>query len=290
MVDAPPDEVGAPPDVAAGAELSGAVEAGTRVVAAPWADCVVLHPAAMSTAAPTDRTARRGRAGRDVLSMLMAEQRTRWLSRVVAIRSAWLAVSCGVRRIGLPVDQLPDDSLLAGFGGGDQEVTVAFVRRFQRRVYGVARTVVGDAALAEDVSQQAFERAWRHASAYDARRGSVASWLMTITRNLAIDATRLRRAQPVDPAELLLQIGARTEGADRDTLARESADELRTALSQLPPEQARALVLAGIGGLSASEVAAAERIPLGTAKTRIRTAMRRLRVDLEQSAEGQHGT
>jgi RNA polymerase sigma factor (sigma-70 family) len=187
----------------------------------------------------------------------------------------------------MPVDELPDDSLLAGYGASDPDVTVAFVRRFQRRVYGVARTVVGDATLAEDVAQQAFERAWRHAGAYDARRGSVTSWLMTITRNLAIDATRVGRAHPVDPAELLLRVNVGADGADQAALSRIVADDLRSALTRLPVEQARALVLAGIGGLSASEVASAEGIPLGTAKTRIRTALRRLRAEVLPDEEGQ---
>jgi RNA polymerase sigma factor (sigma-70 family) len=185
-----------------------------------------------------------------------------------------------VRRIGLPVDQLPDETLLAGFGQGDDEITVAFVRRFQRRVYGVALSVIGDSRQAEDIAQQAFERAWRHAHNYDPRRGSVSTWLTTITRNLAIDASRVRRAVPIDPDELLLRIAASAEGPERRVLAGESADELRAALKELPIEQARAVVLAGIVGLSASQIAESEGIPLGTAKTRIRTAMHRLRATL----------
>ncbi len=64
-----------------------------------------------------------------------------------------------------------DDALLAGFGMGDPEAATAFVRRHQARVFGLARSIVGDPALAEDVAQEAFVRAWRHAAAYDARRG-----------------------------------------------------------------------------------------------------------------------
>ncbi|MDQ2729316.1 MAG: sigma-70 family RNA polymerase sigma factor [Actinomycetota bacterium] len=185
-----------------------------------------------------------------------------------------------MRRIGLPVDRLPDETLLAGLGQGDDEITIAFVRRFQRHVYGVAFSVIGDARLAEDVAQQAFERAWRNANSYDPRRGSVGTWLRTMTRNLAIDNSRVRRPAPVDSDELLLQLSASAEGPERAVLAGESAEELRAALKQLPPEQARAVVLAGIVGLSANQVAESEGIPLGTAKTRIRTAMHRLRATL----------
>lgn len=187
-----------------------------------------------------------------------------------------------MRRIGLPVDQLPDETLLAGLGQGDEEVTVAFVRRFQRRVFGVALSVLGDTRLAEDVAQQAFERAWRNAHAYDPRRASVGTWLTTIARNLAIDAARVRRAVPVDPDELLLRVTADRDGPEHSAVTDESAAELRAALRLLPVEQARAVVLAGIVGLSASQVAETEGIPVGTAKTRIRTAMQRLRAALIQ--------
>src|ERR1700674_3833079 len=92
-----------------------------------------------------------------------------------------------------------DDALLAGYANGDPDASVAFVRRHQRRVFGLALSIVSDASLAEDVAQEAFTRAWRHATTYDTRRGSVPAWLLTITRNLAIDAIRLRRARPIDP-------------------------------------------------------------------------------------------
>jgi RNA polymerase sigma-70 factor (ECF subfamily) len=76
-----------------------------------------------------------------------------------------------------------DDTLLAAYGTGDPDAAAAFVRRHQARVYGLARSIVVDPILAEDVAQEAFTRAWRHAGTYDARRGSVPTWLLTITRN-----------------------------------------------------------------------------------------------------------
>ncbi|WP_220188245.1 RNA polymerase sigma factor [Pseudonocardia pini] len=101
----------------------------------------------------------------------------------------------------------PDDLLLAGLGTGDADLSAAFVRRFQHRVFGVALTVLGDVRQAEDVAQQAFERAWRHASVYDPRRGSVGAWLVTITHNLAVDAVRARRTEPVDPVDMEALVG-----------------------------------------------------------------------------------
>jgi RNA polymerase sigma-70 factor (ECF subfamily) len=74
---------------------------------------------------------------------------------------------------------LSDEILLAGMAGGDQDAAAAFVRRYQARVYGLALTVVRSPALAEEVAQEAFLKAWRHAGTYDARRGRVATWLLT---------------------------------------------------------------------------------------------------------------
>jgi RNA polymerase sigma factor (sigma-70 family) len=192
-------------------------------------------------------------------------------------------MSDGIRSVGLPVEQLPDETLLAGYAAGETELTVAFVRRFQAKIFGVALAVVGDVGVAEDVAQQAFERAWRHGHAYDHRRGSVAVWLSAITRNLSIDAMRVRRPFPVDPEVLLARIGAGVDSPEHLAVLDESAGELRAALHRLPVEQARAIVLAGIVGMSASQVANTEGIPLGTAKTRIRTAMHRLRDALVRS-------
>jgi RNA polymerase sigma factor (sigma-70 family) len=80
-----------------------------------------------------------------------------------------------------------DEALLAGMAAGDAQAAAAFVRRYQARVYGLALTVVGLPAVAEEVAQEAFVRAWRFAGGYDPRRGAVATWLLTITRNAAVD-------------------------------------------------------------------------------------------------------
>jgi RNA polymerase sigma factor (sigma-70 family) len=174
-----------------------------------------------------------------------------------------------------------DEALLAGLAAGDRDASAEFVRRFQRRVYGLAWTIVHDRGTAEDVAQEAFVRAWRYGASYDARRGSVLTWLLTIARNVAVDRLRLEQPEPVD-AELLeakLRLGdTRDEHAGVD-----ERDELRRVLATLPDEQRRALLLASYFGRTAAEIAEVEAIPLGTAKTRIRTAMQRLRAELEVS-------
>ena len=181
-----------------------------------------------------------------------------------------------------------DDALLAGLAAGDTDAASAFVARFQRRVFGLALTITHDPKVAEDVAQEAFLRVWRHGNAYDPRRGGVATWVLTITRNLAIDAMRVRRPIAIDP-EALLTLPLPAGGANPldAAVAADDAGRLRHAVADLPAEQRRAIVLAGLLGFSAREVAEREGIPLGTAKTRIRSAMLRLRAALvsEQRAE-----
>jgi RNA polymerase sigma-70 factor (ECF subfamily) len=174
-----------------------------------------------------------------------------------------------------------DEALLAGLADGDPDAAAAFVRRYQRRVFGLAVTLLGDRDRADDVAQEAMVRAWRHAGAFDARRGSVTTWLLAITRNLAIDALRAARVRPV-PDDVL--VAALPVSGDLPGDASVSADELRrvrAALDAMPVEQRRALLMMRVQGLTAAELAECEGIPLGTAKTRVRTALLRLRADLE---------
>ena len=187
--------------------------------------------------------------------------------------------------LGFRTDDLSDESLLAGLGSGDRRAAAAFVSRFERRVYGLALTVVGDRALAEDVAQEALTRAWRHAQAYDPRRGSVATWLLTITRNLAVDAVRLRRADPRAPTDVVDLAGASDGRGPADVaVANHEGREVRMALARLPAEQRRAIVLSAFHGRTAREIAELEGIPLGTAKTRIRNGLLRLRATVATEA------
>jgi RNA polymerase sigma-70 factor (ECF subfamily) len=185
-------------------------------------------------------------------------------------------------------DALSDEALLAGLGTGESETGAVFVRRFQRRVFGLALSIVSDPGLAEDVAQEAMAKAWRHAQAYDPRRGSVATWLLTITRNLAIDALRLRRAQPTDP-EVLIALELPSSADDPVELAsrQDDAASVRAAVGNLPIDQRRALVMAVFHGRTAKEISASEDIPLGTAKTRIRSGLLKLRAILVEQGAAQ---
>ena len=177
-----------------------------------------------------------------------------------------------------PASGPSDESLLAGMAHGDERAGLVFVRRYQSRVFGLAFGMVGDAALAEDIAQEALMRAWRHAPVYDPRRGAVSTWVLTIARNLTIDALRMRRAAPTDPDELIgLGLVSNEASPEAAALSSDAASGLRLALSGLRAEQRRALVLAYFYGMTAAEIATRESVPLGTAKTRIRAGLTKLR-------------
>ena len=183
-----------------------------------------------------------------------------------------------------------DEALLAGMAMGDQAAAVVFVRRYQRRVFGLAYSMTNDASVAEEVAQEALIRVWRHAPVFDHRRGSVTSWVLTITRNLTIDALRMRQAVPTDPDDFTASAMLSPENNPEDVVRRgDVRDLMRTALADLSPEQRRAVVLAAVYGRTASEIGEEEGIPLGTAKTRIRTGLIRLRRAVEQSRAAEEG-
>jgi len=175
-------------------------------------------------------------------------------------------------------EEASDEALLSGVAVGDDRAVLAFVRRYQRRLFGLALGIVGDPGMAEDVAQEAFIRILRHAAVYDARRGSVATWTLTITRNLAIDAVRVRRPIPTAPEDrTFLSLVSNERSPDDSAVMSESVAQARSALATLPVDQRRAIVLAVMYGRTASEVASLEAIPLGTAKSRIRLGLAKLR-------------
>jgi RNA polymerase sigma-70 factor (ECF subfamily) len=175
-------------------------------------------------------------------------------------------------------DRLSDDALLAALATGDDDASTVFVRRFQRRVFGLALAVTGEPAVAEDIAQQAFARAWQHATSYDARRGNVLTWLLTITRNAAIDTMRVRKPQPLDPLVLVELAPPSRAGDPSDAaVARDELARLRDALDTLPVEQRRAVLLATIGSRTSVEIASIEGVPVPTAKHRVQSGLRKLR-------------
>lgn len=186
-----------------------------------------------------------------------------------------------------------DEALFAGFATGDVDSATVFVRRFQARVFGLALGITRDPAEADEVAQDAFVRAWRYAASFDARRGSVAGWLLGITRNVAFDRVRLStnrrdRLEVDTTGDLALQLALETAAGDDVTESAERHDVLARvarSLRSLPPEQSEALVAVTLRGLSTREYAESVGVPLGTAKTRVRLGLRKLRQRLEVPVE-----
>lgn len=144
----------------------------------------------------------------------------------------------------------------------------------------MAVSIVRDPDLAEDVAQEVFLRVWKAAATYDIRRASVLTWILTITRNAAIDAARTRRPLPVQDETLDGLIMDTVEAAastEDQAVRRVETERALERLHALPVEQARAVVLAVLGGCTAAEIGEREGIPLGTAKTRIRSGLIKLR-------------
>jgi RNA polymerase sigma factor (sigma-70 family) len=191
---------------------------------------------------------------------------------------------------------LSDEALLGGLSSGDPDAAATFVDRFQRRVFGMTLSVLRDRQAAEEAAQEAFVRAWRHASTYDPRKGTVAAWLLMIARNASINMLPSHRSYPVDP-EVLLGLedprpsqdpGASQDpgpSRDRDGQLAPVSEPVRGALLRLPGEQRRALVLAVFYGYTAREVSELDGTPVGTVKTRIRSGLMRLRSELGVSDE-----
>lgn len=181
-----------------------------------------------------------------------------------------------------------DEVLLAAAATGDPEAVRRLVDRHVGRVFGLAITVLADRGMAEDAVQESFLRVWRFAAGFDARRGSGRTWILAITRNVCVDLARAgarRRSVPVD-ADVLADLlgGDPSPGPAERYLADEDRTRLRAALLTLPVTQQRALLLARWHGLSATEIAATEGIPLGTAKSRLRLGLQGLRRALLDNA------
>lgn len=177
------------------------------------------------------------------------------------------------------VEEHPDQ-LLERVARGDQAALLALYDRLGSTMLAVALRVTRDRSAAEEVVQEAMLAVWREAPGFDRSRGSAAAWLLTLTRNRAIDALRAQRRRGGYELRSAEQAPDPVPSPERMTAEAERAAAVRTALERLRPEQRVALELAYYSGLSHSEISNELGIPLGTIKTRIALAARALRDEL----------
>jgi RNA polymerase sigma-70 factor (ECF subfamily) len=192
-----------------------------------------------------------------------------------------LAVAGHLTPSAWPEDRLADRAALARMANGEPDAVGELYDRLARPVYSLALRILRNSADAEDIVQDVFSQAWRQAGRYDATRGTVAAWLLTLTRSRAIDRLRARRARPDDVvAELDPNIPDAGISADLQIHSSQQVELVRAALEQLPALQRIVLELAYYEGLTHTEIAERLEQPLGTVKTRIRQAVLRLRESL----------
>lgn len=176
---------------------------------------------------------------------------------------------------------ISDDELVRKMAACDGLALAEFYDRYAGQLLGFLLKILGSRADAEDVLQEAFWQAWSSSGHFDPRRCSVRGWLYLLARSRAIDCLRRRRPSQ----ELDSHLQPSTSTAPQGALEQAESDQrLDVALEQIPEEQAVAIRLAFFGGLTHDEVALAQSIPLGTAKTRIRLGMLRLRKILSEGS------
>ena len=185
------------------------------------------------------------------------------------------------------LQRLADEDLMTQVAAKDPRAFEVFYDRHGGAAFSLAYRIVGDRQSAEDVTQEALISIWRSGARFDRARGSVRTWTLGIVRNRAID--HLRRDSGRAPklafdSEEILERRPAEERTDTEALRRETARELRGALTGLPDDQSKVIQLAFFGGFSHSEIAKMLNEPLGTIKGRMRLGMEKIRAVLAEGA------
>jgi RNA polymerase sigma-70 factor, ECF subfamily len=181
-----------------------------------------------------------------------------------------------IRLVGL--DGLTDGELIERVAGGDREAFEEIYRRYTRPVLGLALRRLGDRGRAEDALQDAFAAIWRSARSYDASRGEGGAWLYTVARNAIVDGARKRPEPAMEAPDEASPEGGPPERAEAAWLSW----RVHAAIERLPEHERPVIELAYWGGLSQSEISTFLDVPLGTVKTRTRSALSRLAGMLEE--------
>ena len=173
-----------------------------------------------------------------------------------------------------------DSDLVERLRGGDRDALATLYDRYSRLAFGLAYRIVGEAADAEDVVQESFLALWRRADRLDPGRGTVRPYLLTIVHRRAVDVLRRRSGRPVRALDLMEPLPATAPDPIELASLAEDRALVRRALQELPSDQRQAIQLVYFGGLTVAEMAQQEEIPVGTAKSRLRLALERMRRSL----------
>ena len=178
-------------------------------------------------------------------------------------------------------------ALIVRIREGDRHAVDELYELFGRQAFSLARRILLDDGMAEDVVQEVFLSVWRNPTAFDSARAGVSSWLLAMVHHKAVDAVRReeghRRRSRRAEDDLALSAPTATRDAEEQAVDRVVSEEVRVALGELPAPQREALALAYYGGYTQREVAALTGVPLGTVKTRMLSGMRKLKTQLAGS-------
>ena len=178
-------------------------------------------------------------------------------------------------------EELDDGQLLSSIAGSKREALEALYNRYSGPVYSLAMYLLRDPGAAQEVTQDTFFNVWRRGGSYKSDRGSVTAWLFSIAHHRTIDELRKRRREQgrVQHGVDLTNRPSESRAGDpaEYTKAQYEGSQLKSALTTLRPEQREVVILAYFGGFTHTEIAKHLKQPLGTVKTRMRLAMKRLR-------------
>lgn len=185
-----------------------------------------------------------------------------------------------------------DQTLMRLIAQSQENALSELYDRYRNLVYSMALNVVSDPAVAEEITQDVFIRVWDNAGIYQAERAKVVTWMASLTRHRSIDVLRSLKVRPEghsipwDTGEgELSTYGANPNHVEQEVEISQKRQRIRHALSTLPEEQREVLAYAYFQGYTHREIAEVLKQPIGTIKTRIRLAMQKLRLLLEQEVQ-----
>jgi RNA polymerase sigma-70 factor (ECF subfamily) len=202
----------------------------------------------------------------------------------VAVPAGLVRLRSGGRLECVEYGSLTDEQLLARVADErDESAFEELYRRYARAIHAVVRRILREHGASEDAVQEVFASVWRSAAGYRPGRGRAVAWIFTIARNAAVDAARVRRPVVVgDPEEPVDPAAAPHEQTERQL----EAFRVHVAVDALPPREREVIALAYYDDLSQSQIAERLGLPLGTVKTRTRSALQRLALDLAGEGVG----